>query len=100
MLLTPMGGQCVGEIKENTMAVLDTEIKYFEDNLEDLTKHHDGKWVIIHDSDLVGSFDTFDGAATEAVRLYGRGPYLIRQVGGPEFTLPASVMYRPVHASA
>jgi hypothetical protein len=32
-----------------------------------------------------------------ALGRFGRGPYLIRQIGAAELTLPASAMYVPVH---
>jgi hypothetical protein len=47
---------------------------------------------------LEGRFESFDEAAKTAVHRFGRGPYLIRQVGAGPITLPASVMYRPVYA--
>ena len=46
----------------------------------------------------IGVYDAFETAAKEAVGHFGRGPYLIRQVGAPPVVLPASVMYRPVYA--
>lgn len=53
-----------------------------------------GKWAVFHDGILVNTFDTFDAASNEAVSRFGRGPYLIRQVGAPDFAMPASVMFR------
>jgi len=64
---------------------------------QDLEAHHMGKWVLVHDGALIGIYDSFDSAAEDSVRRFGRGPYLIRQVGAPPVTLPASVMYRPSH---
>ena len=72
------------------MADLDREIEAFERKKELLERHHLGKWVLIHDQEVISAFDTFDAAAREAVRLFGRGPYLIRRVGRPPVTLPAS----------
>ncbi len=80
------------------MAELDTEIATFESRATELEAHHPGKWVIIHGSEFVGAFDSFDSAAREAVRLFGRGPYLIRQVGAPAPNLPVSVYHRPLNA--
>lgn len=79
-------------------AELDRNIAAFEKIRPELEKHHYGKWVLFHEEELIGTFDSFDHAAREAVRQFGRGPYLIRQVGAPPVTLPASVMYHPVHA--
>lgn len=53
-----------------------------------------GKWVIIHNQKLISVCDNFETAAEEAVKKFGAGPYLIRQIGAQSVTLPASVMYR------
>jgi hypothetical protein len=47
----------------------------------------------VHQQQLVALYSTFEAAAEEAVRRFGRGPYLIRQIGAPPLILPASVMY-------
>jgi hypothetical protein len=52
-----------------------------------------GKWVGIHAEALAGVYDSFEAAASDAVRRFGRGPYLIRQVGAQPLTMPASAMY-------
>ena len=52
-----------------------------------------GKWVVFHDEEFIGSYDAFEDAADDAVRQFGRGPYLIKLVGEPPFALPASVLY-------
>jgi hypothetical protein len=60
---------------------LETEIRAYEAKREELERHYKGKFVVFHGEDFVGAYDNFNKAATEAVRLFGRGPYLIRQVG-------------------
>ena len=45
------------------MSELDQELKAFEAMKADLEEHHMGKWVVI--------------------RRFGRGPFLIRQLGAP-----------------
>lgn len=77
--------------------VLDQEIAAYDVRRSELEQHHGGKWVVFRGDDLVGVFDTFEVAAQAAVDRFGRGPYLIRQVGAPPLVLPASVMCRPVH---
>ena len=69
------------------MASLDREIVAFDAMRDDLESHSMGKWVIVRDQRLVGAYDNFEIAATEAVRRFGRGPYLIRQIGAPPMTL-------------
>jgi hypothetical protein len=74
--------------------MLEHEIKAFDKMRPVLEQHHMGKFVVIRDTKLIGAFDTLDAAAGEAIRRFGRGPYLIRQVGAPPTVLPASVMFR------
>lgn len=79
---------------------LQKELAAYESMKEDLLKHYLGKYVLIHEDKLIGSFDSFDNAAKEAVKQFGTGPYLIRQVGkDPVMPMPASVAYRPIYAS-
>ena len=75
------------------MASVESEIQAYEAMSRELEQKHMGKWVLVHDGKLVAVFDSFELAAEDAVQRFGRGPYLIRQVGAPPITLPASVMY-------
>ncbi len=75
------------------MSTLSDEISTYESLRAELEASHMGKWVVVREKDLVGVFEDFQQAAGEAVRRFGRGPYLIRQVGAPSATLPASVVY-------
>ncbi|HEY5411500.1 MAG TPA: hypothetical protein VIJ94_12320 [Caulobacteraceae bacterium] len=76
---------------------LDDEIAAYEAQRTELEASHLGQWAVIHDRELAGAFDDFQAAAMEAVRRFGRGPYLIRQIGAPLATLPASVVYGLQH---
>jgi hypothetical protein len=76
------------------MASLTKEISAYDGMRSELEAHHMGKWVLVHDFALIGVYDSFESVAEDAVRRFGRGPYLIRQVGAPPVTLPASLMYR------
>ena len=57
-----------------------------------------GKWVLFYDGRLEGEFQEFHEAIEFAVEKWGRGPYLIRQVGQSPFTMPASVQFRRINA--
>lgn len=81
------------------MALLSEEIAAYDRMRNLLETDHFGKWVVVHDEALVGTYEDFQDAAADAVQRFGRGPYLIRRVGEPPLTLPASVLYRPVRAS-
>ena len=84
----------------STPAELEQNIEAYEAMRETLEEHHLYKFVVFHDAGFIGSFDSFHNAAREAVRRFGQGPYLIRQVGAPRrITMPASVAFRPVHAA-
>jgi len=78
------------------MAKLDDEIAAYDAMRSDLETRALGKWALVHDRKLIGTYDSFDAAAQQAVQKFGRGPYLIRQIGAPPKTLPASVMFHRV----
>ena len=78
--------------------VLDREIAAFNAMRDELERDHLYDWVVFHDEQLIGTYEDFQDAAAEAVRKFGRGPYLIRQLGAPPLTLPASVRFRRVGA--
>lgn len=80
------------------MAELSEEIAAYEAIKRDLEARSLGKWVLVHNCTLVGTYGTFEESAGVAVRQFGRGPYLIKQVGAPPLTLPASVLYNPINA--
>ena len=81
------------------MPDLDKDIAAYETRRQELETHHMGKWAVFHDAEMVSLYDSFELAAEDAVRRFGRGPYLIRQVGAPPLVLPASVMYSPTNAT-
>ena len=77
---------------------LSKEIAAYERIRDALETDHFGEWVLVQDEKLVEIYSSFEEAAQDAVERFGRGPYLIKRVGEPPMTLPASVLYRPVHA--
>jgi hypothetical protein len=80
------------------MADVKSDIAAFTAMREELEQNHMGKWVLFHNEAFIAAYDTFEAAAEDAVLRFGRGPYLIKQVGAPSPTLPASVMFCPVYA--
>ena len=87
---------------EETMAEKPTNVREdiaaYEDMQSNLEASFIGKWALVYDRELIGTFDSFDEAAKKAVSKFGKGPYLIRRIGSSTVTLPASVMYGPLHA--
>ena len=65
------------------MAALSKEIAAYRRMRGIVEADHFGEWVLVHDEQLVSSFDSFEAAAQVALERFGRGPYLIRQVGAP-----------------
>ena len=80
--------------------MLSEEIAAYEKMRSTLEADHLGKWVVVHEGKLVDVFESFEEAADQAVCRFGRGPYLIRQVGAGPIQLSASTLYRPVHAGS
>ncbi len=68
-------------------------IQAYETMQEELEREQRGKWVLFYNTKLIKLYDSFEDAAADAVLTYGAGPYLIRQIGAPPLTLPASVLY-------
>lgn len=80
------------------MTLLSREIAAYDRMRDSLETDHFAEWVVVHGEKLAGTYMDFQAAAADAVRRFGRGPYLIRQIGEPPLALPASVLYRPVRA--
>jgi hypothetical protein len=78
---------------DETMSILAQERKLYDKLRPELEAKSKGQWALIRDSELISTFPSFELAAREAVRRFGRGPYLIREIGAPDVTLPASVVY-------
>jgi len=89
MQSTATTGEHGSDVREP--AGIDENIEAYRNMLEQLEQHHNRKWVVIHDRNYIDSFDTFENAVREAARRFGRGPYLIRQVGERRPRLPTSV---------
>lgn len=73
--------------------LLSSQITAYDEIRNRLETDYFGKWVVFHNTVLIDTYDSFEEAAEEAVRKFGRGPYLIRQVGAPPPALPAIVQF-------
>ena len=80
------------------MPLLDQEITTYERLRPSLEAEHHMKWAVVHGETLVGAYADFQKAAEEAVRRFGRGPYLIRQIGAPPARLSSTVLCEPLRA--
>ena len=79
------------------VATLLENIEEYDQMREVLETQYWGKWVVFYDRELVKIDESFQNVAEFAVVNYGRGPYLIRQVGEPPIMLPSSAIYHPIH---
>jgi hypothetical protein len=61
------------------MPHLEKEIVTYDSMRERLESEHMGEWVLIHDTELVGLYKTFEIVAQEAVKRFGAGPAAKRQ---------------------
>ena len=82
------------------MGQLDVEIATYERLRDDLEANHRWEWAVVHGEELVGTFEDFQVAADTAVRRYGRGPYLIRQIGVPPIVIPSHIIERAFYANS
>lgn len=76
----------------HTLSLQDEIAAYdaMQDHLED---NYFGKWVFFYKRELVNAYDSYKDAYADAVRRFGKGPFLIRLVGhSPEF-FPAPRAY-------
>ena len=76
-----------------TLASLDDNIAAYESMRAQLEAEVWDKWVVFYNGELVGDYADFQACAAETVRKFGRGPYLIRQVGAVPIQLPSSVLF-------
>ena len=66
---------------EEQRALIAEEIVAYDKMRDDLEANHLNEWVVIYKGALIGTYLDFQEAAAAAVQRFGRGPYLIRQVG-------------------
>ena len=63
---------------------LETQLNYFRNHQEELVRDHHGKYVLIHDEQVVGFIDSELQAYSEAKKNYTPGSFLIRRCLKPE----------------
>ena len=73
---------------------LDEQIAVYESMRDELEREHMGEWIVMRGSVMAGYFATHWDAAEAAVRRFGEGPYLIREIGAPDtLEIPAAVRF-------
>ena len=79
------------------MRALEQETAVFESRRDEFERDHNLKWVVIHGDEIAGFFPDLQQAARVAIDRYGRGPYLIKQIGEPDPPIPLSLFARPMY---
>lgn len=72
---------------------LEKELRTLERERKRLEREHLGKFVLIHADEVVETYDDFQTAAHEGLRLFGSDPFLIRQIGKDQTNLSPAVIY-------
>ena len=81
------------------MGKLDVEIAAYERMQEELEANYFGQWAVVYGEELAGIYEDFQEAAKAAVKSFGRGPCLIRQIGAPPIVLPRYLVERQYYAN-
>ena len=79
------------------MERLERENATYERLRNTLEAEHRSEWALIRGETYVGAFPTFEDALREAGRRFGRGPFLIREIGAPPLRFPGSVLNNTMH---
>ena len=59
---------------------LSAELRFFEEQLPELLRHHPGKFALIKGQELVATYDTMRAAYEAGFARFGNVPMLIRRV--------------------
>ena len=61
------------------MSTLEKELETYRQNLPGLLPQ-EGKFVLIHNGDLSGTFDTYADAVAEGYKVFKLEPFLVKQI--------------------
>lgn len=63
--------------------LLETERKTYRNKLHELSEH-EGKFVLIHETDVVDFFATYEDAIKHGYQKFGLRPFLVKRVNATE----------------
>ena len=75
--------------------MLDKEIEFYKCQREGLLVEHQGEFVLIKETQILGVFESESAAYVEGLKQLGNEPFLIKQVteqDGDTVTVPALVL--------
>ena len=61
-------------------AVLEKELATYEAEKSKLLGGTEGKFVLIHDGDIIGTFDSFIDGVKAGYEKFGNVPFLVKQI--------------------
>jgi len=64
--------------------MLEKEFQYYLDHQNELANKFDGKYIVIVDNNVIGSYDTELEAYEDAIQEYEPGTFLIQKVSASE----------------
>lgn len=59
--------------------MLEKEYKYYLDNKKELLKKYKGKFVVIKNNDIIGTFNSFSDAYHNTIKDHELGTFMIHQ---------------------
>ncbi len=59
---------------------LDTELKTYEKHRDHLLATAEGKFVLIHNDEVVGAYDSKMDAIAQGYQQFGNVPFLVKQI--------------------
>ena len=65
------------------MPALEKELETYREKLPSLLLE-EGKFALIHDGEVAGTFDTYADALAEGYKLFKLEPYLVKQIQAVE----------------
>lgn len=73
---------------------LEKELETYKSKLPEL-KQQEGKFVLIHDADVIDTFSSYDDALKEGYKRFGLKPFLVKQIHAIE---PTYFFTRPIRS--
>ena len=80
------------------MSAISKQIEAYEEMREELEAQHYREWVVFHGGKFEGAYPSFEEAADDAARKFGRSPFLVRQVAAPPVRLSSTLQFGTIHA--
>lgn len=71
----------ITEVATMTRKNLDANVNFVETNRGKLLEEYQNKYILVFNEEVVSSFDTYESAASEGIRLFGlEAPFLVHHL--------------------